>query len=77
MDSRPLTSFDHSREHPASMTHATYEPEARRAAGISDTMVRIAVGLEHIDDIIEDLAWGLETITTGCSPFEPGSVSVG
>jgi methionine-gamma-lyase len=64
-------------QHPASMTHATYEPEARRAAGISDTLVRIAVGLEYIDDIIDDLSLGLDTIDFGCGPLEPGSVSTG
>jgi methionine-gamma-lyase len=64
-------------QHPASMTHATYEPEARRSAGISDTLVRIAVGLEYIDDIIADLARGLDTIDTGYGPLKPGSISVG
>jgi methionine-gamma-lyase len=64
-------------QHPASMTHATYEPEARRAAGISDTLVRIAVGLEYIEDIIDDLSLGLDTIGLGCGPLEPGSVSTG
>jgi len=42
-------------EHPASMTHSPYEPEERAAAGISDTLVRLSVGLEHIEDIIGDL----------------------
>ncbi|MGQ4275973.1 methionine gamma-lyase [Pseudidiomarina sp. E22-M8] len=42
-------------QHPASMTHSPYTPEARARAGISDTLIRIAVGLEAVDDIIADL----------------------
>jgi methionine-gamma-lyase len=46
-------------QHPASMTHSPYEPEQRRAAGISDTLIRLSVGLEHIDDIVEDIQQAL------------------
>ncbi|MGL5360693.1 MAG: trans-sulfuration enzyme family protein, partial [Shewanella sp.] len=42
-------------QHPASMTHSPYSPEARAAAGISDNLLRISVGLEDCDDIIADL----------------------
>jgi len=42
-------------EHPASMTHSTYSPEERIAAGISDGLVRVSVGLEDAEDIIDDL----------------------
>ncbi len=42
-------------QHPASMTHSPYTPEARATAGISDTLVRISVGLEAVEDIINDL----------------------
>lgn len=45
--------------HPATTTHARITPEARAAAGITEGLVRIAVGLEHIDDIIADLQRGL------------------
>jgi O-succinylhomoserine sulfhydrylase len=41
--------------HPASTTHSRVTQEARTAAGISDSLVRIAVGLEHVDDLIADL----------------------
>src|SRR5690554_7390480 len=47
-------------QHPASMTHSPYTPEARAKAGISDTLIRISVGLEAVDDIIADLAQALE-----------------
>lgn len=46
-------------QHPASMTHSPYEPEERAAAGISDTLIRISVGLENVDDLIGDLKQGL------------------
>jgi methionine-gamma-lyase len=42
-------------EHPASMTHSTYTPEERQTAGISDGLVRLAVGLEDPQDICDDL----------------------
>lgn len=41
--------------HPASMTHASMAPEARRTAGISDTLLRLSVGLEHEEDLLGDL----------------------
>ena len=41
--------------HPASTTHAKVEPAARLDAGISDGLIRISVGLEHIDDIVADI----------------------
>jgi methionine-gamma-lyase len=50
-------------QHPASMTHSPYQPEERQAAGISETMVRLSVGLEHVDDIIEDLSQALKTMS--------------
>ena len=45
--------------HPASTTHAKVELEVKAAAGITDGMVRISVGLEHINDIINDLEQAL------------------
>lgn len=42
-------------EHPASMTHSPYSAEERAEAGISDSLVRLSVGLEDAPDIIEDL----------------------
>ena len=41
--------------HPASMTHASMAPEARRTAGIGDTLLRLSIGLEHEDDLLADL----------------------
>lgn len=45
--------------HPASTTHGRITPEARAAAGITDGLVRIAVGLEAVPDLQEDLSRGL------------------
>lgn len=42
-------------QHPATMTHAVIPPESREAMGISDNMLRLSVGLESPDDLIEDL----------------------
>ncbi len=41
--------------HPASMTHASMAPEARRTAGITDSLLRISVGIEDGDDLLRDL----------------------
>ena len=41
--------------HPASTTHAKLTPKARAEAGITDGLIRISAGLEHIDDIIDDI----------------------
>ncbi len=49
-------------EHPATMTHSTYSAEDLKAAGISEGMVRISVGLEGIDDLIEDFRRVLDTL---------------
>ena len=46
--------------HPASTTHGRISPEARAAAGIGDGLLRVAVGLEHIDDLKTDLGRGLK-----------------
>lgn len=47
--------------HPASTTHGRISAEARAAAGIGDGLLRVAVGLEHFEDIKADLARGLRT----------------
>ena len=46
-------------EHPAIMTHASVPPETRKALGISDTLVRISVGIENVDDLKADLDFAL------------------
>lgn len=46
-------------EHPAIMTHASVPAEQRRAAGISDTLIRISVGVEDYEDLRDDLEHAL------------------
>ncbi|HVH32959.1 MAG TPA: cystathionine gamma-synthase [Tahibacter sp.] len=45
--------------HPASMTHAAMAPEARRAAGIADNLLRLSVGIEDASDLLADISAGL------------------
>ncbi|SHJ55824.1 methionine gamma-lyase [Paramaledivibacter caminithermalis] len=49
-------------QHPASMTHSPYEREERLKAGITDGLVRLSVGLESPEDIIEDLKEALDKL---------------
>ncbi len=42
-------------EHPPSMTHASISAEQRRASGLHDGLIRLSVGIEDVDDLIEDL----------------------
>lgn len=46
-------------QHPASMTHSPYSQEERLEAGISDSLIRVSVGLENVEDIIDDLQQAL------------------
>ncbi len=46
--------------HPASMTHAALDPEARRRAGITDGLIRLSVGIEDPRDLLRDLRGGLD-----------------
>ncbi|UWR94024.1 methionine gamma-lyase [Phaeobacter inhibens] len=48
-------------QHPASMTHSTYAPEERAEHGIAEGLVRMSVGLEGVDDIIDDLMQALSS----------------
>ena len=49
-------------EHPATMTHSTYTPEELAQAGIGESMLRLSVGVEDAEDIIDDLRAGLDGI---------------
>jgi methionine-gamma-lyase len=49
-------------EHPATMTHADVEPEVQAQLGISESMVRLSVGVEHYEDIIADLEQALMAV---------------
>lgn len=59
-------------EHPASMTHASLSPEAREQAGIGDNLIRLAVGCEDTEDLVEDLRDALDSVLISA----PGLVGV-
>ena len=46
--------------HPATTTHRQLNPEELKSAGVSEDMVRISVGIEHIEDIIADIDQALK-----------------
>jgi cystathionine beta-lyase/cystathionine gamma-synthase len=48
-------------EHPSTMSHASMPKEHREKVGITDELIRLSVGLENIDDLIEDLRQALES----------------
>jgi len=48
--------------HPASITHASVTPEARRRAGITDSVIRLSIGIEEPEDLIADLDDALRTL---------------
>jgi cystathionine beta-lyase/cystathionine gamma-synthase len=49
-------------EVPTSMTHASIPPAVRRAAGLADGLVRLSVGIEHVDDLIADVEQALAAV---------------
>jgi cystathionine gamma-synthase len=48
--------------HPATMTHASMDAAARANAGISDSLVRLSVGIESPDDLVRDLTTALDAV---------------
>jgi O-acetylhomoserine (thiol)-lyase len=47
--------------HPASTTHRQLNPEEMKKAGVSEDMIRLSIGIEHIEDLIADLDQALKT----------------
>ena len=45
--------------HPASMTHASIPYETRQKVGITDSLIRLSIGIENIDDILADLEYAI------------------
>ncbi len=48
--------------HPASMTHASIPKEEREKNGLSDSLIRLSIGIEDAEDLIEDLSQALNSI---------------
>ena len=55
--------------HPATMTHAAVEPEVRRRVGISDGLIRLSVGLEDPQDLVDDLLRALDGLVDGSDEY--------
>ena len=49
-------------EHPGLMTHASVPEAIRAEKGLTDNMVRLSVGIEHVDDLVADIDMALGTI---------------
>ena len=49
--------------HPATTTHFRVSEQARAEAGVTEALIRLSVGLEEVDDIIKDLARGLDSLS--------------
>ncbi len=59
--------------HPATMTHASMDEEARRAAGIGDSLLRLSVGIESPEDLVADVAAGLARVEEAISAHSSAS----
>ena len=58
--------------HPASTTHSQLEPEEQVATGVTPDLIRLSVGLEHVDDLIADLDAGARRAATAEAPTDGG-----
>ena len=57
--------------HPAQMTHKSIPAEKRQAAGVADSLIRLSVGLEDVEDLIADLEQAFSKLKTEKANFEP------
>ena len=49
-------------QHPASMTHIAVDNEHKKEIGITDKLIRMSVGLENVDDLIDDIKEALDAV---------------
>lgn len=49
-------------QHPASMTHAGVEPELKNKMGITERLIRLSIGVEHVEDLIQDINQALKKV---------------
>ncbi|TLZ06929.1 MAG: O-succinylhomoserine (thiol)-lyase, partial [Gammaproteobacteria bacterium] len=63
--------------HPATMTHAAMDPEAREKAGLADGLIRLSVGIEALEDLREDLARALARAARVLPPRELSRAAAG
>jgi O-acetylhomoserine (thiol)-lyase len=62
--------------HPASTTHRQMSPEEQRKAGVTPEMIRLSVGIEHIDDILGDLDQALRAASPVTSPIQEAACEI-
>jgi methionine-gamma-lyase len=58
-------------EHPATMTHADVDPQGRERGGITPSLVRLSIGIEHYEDLIADVSQALDAVTAPARPAAP------
>ena len=63
-------------QHPASMTHSTYTEEELLAHLISPNLIRLSIGLEHIDDIVADLDQAFESVFSSTGSGTSGGLAI-
>ena len=63
--------------HPATMTHASMDPDVRAAAGISDSLLRLSVGIESPEDLVRDLTNALDCVMEVANVVLAPRISVG
>ncbi len=61
--------------HPATMTHAAMDEEARAVAGVGDSLLRLSVGIEAGEDLVADLIFGLDRVTAS-TPMPVAALAV-
>lgn len=71
-----FTSFRTLAIHPASTTHEQLTAEEQLASGVTRDLIRVSVGIEHIDDIIEDFIQAFENVTASEPSNTNGKTSV-
>ena len=62
--------------HPASTTHRQMSPDEQRRAGVTPEMIRLSVGIEHVDDIIADLHQALDAMESAHRGQRDGAIYV-
>ena len=63
-------------EHPATMTHADVEPEDRQRQGITPSLIRLSIGVEHYEDLVADIEQALEAVGAPAARREPEAAQV-
>jgi cystathionine gamma-synthase len=58
-------------EHPATMSHASMRPAQRAAAGITENVIRLSVGVERTEDLVADLEQALDAVPADASVAVP------